>query len=259
VAARATETAKAEPAGPSQQIAPANSRSHGWLRGALRHVLVVLFVAIWIGAVVYPDPRPLVSSLERLRDPPVDAAAVAPIAATLPDDYQSVEDFSLGYVDYRSAWTVYGLPWYFPTVKEVLNDRAGDCQARALLAASIFEAKDMPYTLRYSFDHVWVDYPGKLAPDMEDPDTAFVADDGQGWMPNLPKRLPLWTILKVRVAYHWSPMPLLQKILVVLGSLFIIGWGERRALRRLSSWPPRLRFSAAFQSSTSRNTRRRLS
>jgi hypothetical protein len=209
---------------------PSSSRR---ARHVLRHVLVVLAVVVWVGAVVYPDPRPFATSLARLRNPPVDAQAVAGIAAGLPRDYKTIEDFSLEYVPYKSAWTVYGLPWYFPTVPEVLRDRAGDCQARAVLAASIFQAKGMPYTLRYSFDHVWVDYPGKQYADMEDPATSFVADGGKGWLASLPGRIPLWSIIKVRVAYHWTPMPLLQKIMLVLGTLLILGYGERRPLRRL--------------------------
>ena len=194
---------------------------------------MVLFIALWIGAVVYPDPRPLVTSLARLKSPPVDAAAAAGIAATLPNDYKTIEAFALDYVVYRPAWTVYRLPWYFPTLPEVLRDHAGDCQGRALLAASIFAAKGMPYTLRYSFDHVWVDYPGKLPPSMEDPATSFVADNGGGWLAKLPSKIPLWSIIKVRVDYHWSPMPLLQKLMIVLGALAIIGWGERAVWRRL--------------------------
>jgi hypothetical protein len=201
----------------------------------LRYLLVIVFIVLWIGAVVYPDPRPLIASIGRLAAPPVDAAAVTAVAATLPNDYKTIEQFSLGYVEYRPAWTVYGLPWYFPTIQEVLRDHAGDCQARALLAASIMRAKGMPYTLRYSFDHVWVDYPGKTPPAMEDPATSFVADDGKGWWGKLPSRIPLWSIIKVRVGYHWTPMPLLQKIMIVLGSLLIIGWGEKPRLRRLSA------------------------
>ena len=231
----ASEQTTAEPAGTSVKVAP-TQRRRTRRRGFLRHVLVVLFIGLWIGAVVYPDPRPLVTSLARLRTPPVDATAVAAIAATLPNDYKLIENFSLDYVDYRSAWTVYGLPWYFPTVKEVLRDQAGDCQGRALLAASVFEAKGMPYTLRYSFDHVWVDYPGKLPPPTEDAATSFVVDDGNGWLAKLPSQIPLWSIVKVRVGYHWRPMPLLQKIMILLGTVLIIGWGEKPRLQRLSSW-----------------------
>ena len=122
---------------------------------------MIVLVAAWVGAVVYPDPRPFFNSIARLRNPPVDAAAAAEMAASLPDDYKVIEDHVKQYVAWKPAWTVYGLPWYFPTVEEVVADRAGDCQAQTVLMASILEAKGMPYTLLYSFDHVWVDYPGR--------------------------------------------------------------------------------------------------
>jgi hypothetical protein len=203
------------------------------MKRALRHILVIALVVVWIGAVVYPNPRPFISSLARLKNPPVDAPAVAGIAAELPNDYKAIEDYVASYVPWKSAWTLYGLPWYFPTVKEVIADRAGDCQAQAVLMASILEAKGMPYTLRYSFDHVWVDYPGKGATALEDPATSFVSDEGEGWLASLPDKIPLWSILKVRVAYHWTPMPFVQKFLLLVGALLIVGYGERRFFARV--------------------------
>jgi hypothetical protein len=203
------------------------------MRGIARHCLVLLLVAAWIGAVVYPDPRPFFTSLARLRHPPVDAQAAAGVAATLPDDYKAVEDFVASYVVYKTAWELYDLPWYFPTVSQVVADRAGDCQAQAVLMASILEVKSMPYTLLYSFDHVWVDYPGKGVTALEDPATSFVSDSGEGWRSVLPWKIPLWTIVKVRIAYHWTPMPFVQKLLIMLGATAIMGYGHRRFFARL--------------------------
>ena len=216
-----------------------SQKKRGFMRRLARHSLVVVLVAAWIGAVVYPDPRPFFSSIARLKDPPVDAGAAAGVAATLPDDYKVVEDFVAGYVAYKPAWSIYGLPWYFPTVPEVISDQAGDCQAQAVLMASILAAKGMPYTLRYSFDHVWVDYPGKGVTALEDPATSFVSNEGDGWLGGLPDKIPLWSIIKERVAYHWTPMPFVQKLLIVLGATVIVGYGERRYFGRLRrrAWP----------------------
>lgn len=210
------------------------------MKSVARHLLVIVLVAAWIGAVVYPDPRPFFNSVARLRNPPVDGVAAAEIAATLPDDYKVIEDYVAGYVAWEPAWTVYGLPWYFPTVSEVIADRVGDCQAEAILTASILQAKGLPYTLRYSFDHVWVDYPGKGVTALEDPATAFVSNEGEGWLAGLPDKFPIWSILKQRTAYHWTPMPLLQKFLIVFGAMVIIGYGERRFFLRLKRLADRL-------------------
>jgi hypothetical protein len=203
------------------------------MKGFLRHLLVLVLVIVWIGAVVYPNPRPFIESISRLRHPPVDGDAAAGLATQLPDDYKAIEDFVADYVPWKPAWTVYNLPWYFPTVQEVIRDHAGDCQAQALLMASILQAKGMPYTLMYSFDHVWVDYPGRTVTTLEDPDTSFVKDAGGGWLSSLPKKFPIGTIVKTRVAYHWTPMPLLQKLLIVVGALVIVIYGERRLFARL--------------------------
>lgn len=203
------------------------------MKRVLRHLLVIVLVAAWVGAVVYPDPRPFFTSMARLKNPPVDAQAAAPLAAELPDNYKAVEDYVSNYVVWKTAWAVYDLPWYFPTVTEVIADRAGDCQAEAVLMASILKAKGMPYTLRYSFDHVWVDYPGRTVTQLEDPATAFASDDGKGWLASLPDKFPVWSILKERTAYHWTPMPLVRKILILLGAALIVGYGERRFFARL--------------------------
>lgn len=206
------------------------------MRKVARHCLVVVLVAMWVGAVVYPDPRPFFNSISRLRNPPVNAEAAAQMASALLDDYKAVEAYVKAYVPWMPAWTVYGLPWYFPTVPEVIADQAGDCQAQTVLMASILEAKGMPYILRYSFDHVWVDYPGKEVTALEDPATSFVSDEGEGWSAGLPEKFPVWTILKTRVAYHWTPMPSVQKLLIILGAAAIIGYGERRFFGRLRRW-----------------------
>ncbi len=197
-----------------------------WRVSLKRRLLMLVFMALWTGMVLYPDPRVLVTSLRRLAHPPVDVAAVRDIAATLPDDAAAIEAYSQKYVKYEYAWKLYGKPWYFPTVREVLRDQAGDCQAEAIVTASILQAKGMPYTFRYSFDHVWVDYPGKEMNKLEDPATAFVSNaGGQGWLGSLPDKLPLRDVIDQRVRFHWTPMPAERKAIWVLGVLlgFLVG------------------------------------
>jgi hypothetical protein len=200
----------------------------------LKRVLVLLAVILWVGAVMYPNPAKLVVSLERLRNPPTDAQAATAFAQGLPDDYKAIENFALDYVQYRTSWALYGSPWYYPTLKEVISQRAGDCEGRALLFASILEAKKLPYTMRYSFDHVWVDYPGKNGQGIEDPGTSFVSTSGNGWWGRLP-HIPLWSTIKVRVGYHWTPMPVDRKTLFLLGVFGIPLVAERRGLYRLAT------------------------
>ncbi len=191
-----------------------------------RNLLALFAMLLWVGLVLYPDPRVFTTSVGRLIRPPIDAQAVRGLAATLPNDPHAIERFSMGYVRYASAWDVYHQPWYFPTVKEVLRDRAGDCQAQALLMASLMKAKGLPFTLRYSFDHVWVDYPGRqVTSTLTDPGTAFVSGGGKGWFASLPDKFPIRDIVDQRVAFHWYPMPADRKgaLLVGVMALFLAG------------------------------------
>lgn len=210
-----------------------------WRVSLRRRLLMLIVMLLWVGLMLYPDPRSLVVSLRRLIHPPVDAAAVRSIADQLPDDAAAIEAFAQAYVPYKYAWTLYGKPWYFPTVDEVLKDRAGDCQAEAILTASIFEAKGMPYTFRYSFDHVWVDYPGKQATKLEDPATAFVSNEGKGWWASLPDRIPLRDVVEERVRFHWEPMPAGRKAGLALGILLAFLIGERLFIK--PAWRPAAR------------------
>jgi len=205
---------------------------HPWLR----RLLAPLLVCLWVGLVLYPDPRPLLSSLTRLVHPPIDAEAVAELATALPDDPAIVEAFSQEYVPYHTSWDLYGQFWYFPTVAEVVAGKGGDCQAEAILTASILKAKGLPFTLRYSLDHIWVDYAGKAVTKLEDPGTAIASDEGGGLLGRLPDRLPLRDIIHERVAYHWTPMPAERKLLILMGLLAAVLFAEWPLIRRQWSW-----------------------
>ncbi|GAB4242476.1 MAG: hypothetical protein Kow00129_00980 [Thermoleophilia bacterium] len=191
-----------------------------------RRAIVLVAMLLWIGLLLYPAPRMLAVSFKRLARPPIDAEAVRRLAAELPDDPAEVEAFSQRTLPYMSSWRLYGVPWYFPTVSEVLRDKAGDCQAEAILTASILEAKGLPYTLRYSFDHVWVDYPGKPATGLEDPATSFAGSSGKGWLAALPDRIPLRDIVEARAAYHWNPMPAERKWAMLAGLILLLAVAE---------------------------------
>ena len=102
--------------------------------------------------------------------PRVDPQAVAALARRLPDDPKAIEAYVLErQVPYAYDWQSAGVPWYFPTTSEAVRAGRGDCESRALVLASILTAKGIPNELRMSFDHIWVDYPGKTANALENP------------------------------------------------------------------------------------------
>ena len=201
-------------------------------RPILRRVVALAVVVVWTGLILYPNPVPLVVSFQRSFKPPADAAAVRDIAASLPDDPAAVEAFSEGFLTYQTAWELYGQFWYFPVVSEVVANRAGDCQSEALLTASILSAKGIPYTLRYSLTHAWVDYEGKGLNELEDPALAVASDAGGGWLGGLPQRWPIRETIDQLTAYHWTPMPLERKVLIWLGAMTALALAEGPLLVR---------------------------
>ncbi len=140
-------------------------RSRFWIGVFLKYF--VLFVLVWVLLVLYPNPVRLVTGVQRILNPHTDPAAVASLAEAMPADPALIEDEVVKLIPYSYDWETYGMPWYCPSVPEVLQKGKGDCKAQALVLASILQAKGIPNHIVWSLEHVWVDYPGKEATDIE--------------------------------------------------------------------------------------------
>lgn len=200
----------------------------------LRLLVGVLFTL----AVLYPNPLTLGRSIAHVVDPNVDPQAARAVAATLPDDPRLIERAVLErIVPYSYDWQTSGVPWYFPTAAEALEAGRGDCESRALALASILDAKGIPYELRMSFDHIWVDYPGKKANPIENDSVVLVDDRGWKW----PDQLDLREELRNQVAFYWTPMPWLRRVVLAGGLAAIVGANAiaraTAALRRRRAHP----------------------
>ena len=115
------------------------------------------------------------------------------------------------------------MPWYFPTVEEVLEKGEGDCKARALVLASIFELKNIPYRLNLSPIHAWVDYEGKAETSIENARVKFYQQDpetGERWF-QLPE-IDLREIMDSFRRGFWHPMPDGRKALLISGLLALV-------------------------------------
>ncbi|HEX6288622.1 MAG TPA: hypothetical protein VFZ66_05495, partial [Herpetosiphonaceae bacterium] len=132
-------------------------------------------------------------------------------------------------VPYAVPWQTYGVPWYFPTPSEVLARGEGDCQARAVVFASILSAKGIPATLVGSFDHLWVDYPGKQENALENAAVAIAAQQPDGrYTLRWPSLIEWRTSWQIERAYFWDAMPR-ARLWLLIG-----GWAVIFQLRRLS-------------------------
>ncbi len=153
----------------------------------------------------------------------------------LPDDPQVIEAAINGtIVRYAVPWQTYGVPWYFPAPQEVLERGAGDCQARAVVFASVLRAKGIPATLTGSFDHLWVEYPRKVANQYEQAPIAIVAQRGDGtyaWQ--WPRVIDWRSSWEIERSYFWDAMPSHRLALLITGWAGIICWrpGVGRKMR----------------------------
>lgn len=115
------------------------------------------------------------------------------------------------------------MPWYCPTVEQVLERGEGDCKARALVLASVVEAKNITYQIQSSPMHIWVEYGGKNETSIENtrvecyqynPETG----ERQFKMPDI----GLGRLTDYWQQQFWTPMPDGRKALLVSGLLGLI-------------------------------------
>ncbi len=193
--------------------------------------MLLLFLALsWAFVALYPDPTVLVRSVQNLVHPRVDPAAVAGIAARLPDDPRLIEAYVLErQVPYAYDWQTAGVPWYFPSTRDALAAGAGDCESRAIVLASILTAKHIPHSLRLSFDHIWVDYPGKTANALENPGVVLAGTKDGRLFIHWPRDFHLGQEIGDQLAIYWTPAPLYRVILLFGGLLLIALWNVAAA------------------------------
>lgn len=180
-------------------------------------------IVLWVFLVLYPNPLKLPASLHRLFSPQVDPGAVESLAAGLPSEPADIEKAVLETLPYRYDWEAYSMPWYYPTVGEALDKGQGDCKARAIVLASVLEAKGIPYQISSSPTHVWVDYPGKQENSLENPDVGLYEVD-----PETGDRSVHFPRINVVQSFRtfwrgfWTPMPPLRKALLLSGPAVLI-------------------------------------
>jgi hypothetical protein len=186
--------------------------------------LFPVLVALWVLLVLYPNPLKLAASVQRLVNPRVDPGAVQTLADSLPSEPAAIEEAVLDSVPYSYDWEVYAMPWYFPSVGEVLKNGQGDCKARAIVLASVLEAKGIPYRINSSPTHVWVDYDGKVEDGLENSGAGFYEVDPQTGAKSLhvPK-ISIKEVMRTGWQGFWPPMPVARKALLMSGLVILVG------------------------------------
>ena len=180
---------------------------------------------------LYPNPLNLIISIHRVLKFDADPGAVESILADFPSDPVAIEKAVLARISYGLDWELYKMPWYFPTVEQVLERGEGDCKARALVLASVLEAKNITYQIRSSPMHIWVDYESKQETSIENAQVEFYQYDPetgerQFQMPHV----ELSELMDSFWQSFWDPMPDYRKALLISGLLALIA--ARVILRR---------------------------
>lgn len=182
-----------------------------------------LIFLLWILFVLYPNPGNLVISIHRVLNFGADPGAVQSVLSDFPSDPAAIEKAVLARIHYRYDWQVYDMPWYCPTVEEVLEKGEGDCNARALVLASVLAAENISYQVQASPIHIWVDYAGKNETSLENAQVTYYQYDPQTGKKHF--RIPHIALSKLMDSFwqsFWIPMPDGRKILLIGGLVALV-------------------------------------
>ena len=167
---------------------------------------------------LYPNPLKLFMSIHRFINPDVNPGAVEFMLNDLPSNPVAIEQAIRAKISYRLDWELYGMPWYFPTVEEIIERGEGDCKARALVIASVMKAKNISSQVSSSPVHVWVDYEDKQETKMENDQIKFYQNDPEtGERRFQIPEIGLAKLMKSWRGQLWTPMPIDRRVLLFSG------------------------------------------
>ena len=90
------------------------------------------------------------------------------------------------------------------------------------MLASILKAKHIPYQLRMSFDHIWVQYPGKQANALENAGVAFAVQEHGRFVFHWPANFNLWREARDQVQFYWTPAPIARRMVLLGGVVALL-------------------------------------
>ena len=190
-----------------------------WWKTAL---FVIVMLSLWTFIVCFPNPYIFIRNVARYVRLPVDPSVVEIVEAEIPDEPEEIEKFVLGLVKYQYDWENYNSPDYVSTARQAVTRRRGDCEDRAVVLASLLEAKNIAYDLKASLVHYWVDYPGKRSSKSENDDVAFFGKEDGKFRLKLPDMGQWRRYFNAGKKGFWDVMPAGRKILMIAGWAMII-------------------------------------
>lgn len=188
-------------------------------RRTLRRRLLLFLAAavVWTFLACYPNPAVFVRNLARYGDLPINPQLEEQMGWELPAEPVTIELFVDSLLVPTSDWRLYRVPWYVPRPVEAAAALHGDCEAKALVLASLLEGKGLPYELRASFNHIWVDYPGRPERPGEQAELAYLEGEPGKLRLHWPSRVEMRRFLRAQWEQLWVEMPLARKGILALG------------------------------------------
>jgi hypothetical protein len=185
-------------------------------------LIVLAMLVFWTFIVCFPNPFIFIRNEIRYFRPPIDPSVIELIETAIPDESAKIEKFVMALVKYENDWKTYGVPDYVSTPRQAVTRRRGDCEDRAIVLASVFEAKNIPYSLKASLSHYWVDYSGKKPNSIENENVAVFGKVDGKYKLKLPGLNQLRRYLKNAKKGGWDVMPTFRKVLMISGWVLIV-------------------------------------
>ncbi len=161
----------------------------------------------------------LFTTISRLINPPIDYY-VEELKPFLKESYGKdaswIEEYVIEEISYQYDWQTYGYPLYFPTVKEVIQNGAGDCKSRLVVTSSILSFYEIQHSFMASPTHVWVDYEEKKERGNESQRVAMVSRDEENFTFKLPE-IDWNRTSKTFQEAAWNHAPMMKKISLIWG------------------------------------------
>jgi len=206
-----------------------------------RIALFLVGATLWTLLSMFPNPAVLYRNMTRYRHLPVDPTIEQTMGWDLPSDPATVEFFVDSLLVSTPDWLIFRVPWYVPTTGEVARMTHGDCEAKTILLASLLAGKSIPYEIRASFNHIWVDYPGRPERPGESRGLAYLEGQPGALCFHAPDQMDLGTFLRVQRNQLWDAMPLARKTIWLLGLVWlllggVLAGGPRFSGDLISQW-----------------------
>lgn len=184
-------------------------------------LLLAAGLILWTLLACYPNPAVLVRNLTLYRHFPIDREVERRMGWELPADPGTIELFVDSLLVPTPDWAQYRVPWYVPTAREAASSLHGDCEAKAVLFASLLAGKDLQFEIRASFAHIWVDYPGRPHRPGEAERLAYLQGEPGRFRLRWPEAVRWREFLSVQRAQLWSAMPLARKAIWLIGLVWV--------------------------------------